>query len=225
MARAVGGRDARALGERQDRAEPRELVAFDDGGAVVERRALLEDGFDELPGHAAAQRDAGRHQLVDRVLADDCEQGAAPRSGERPRRPADRRRHRQIPCLARTPEHVEAHQAAADLGLEHDEQREQRDDRRGVEHPSGDEQAKLARDERANAQREDADREPECPRLAAPSQEQVDRQREDDEIDDALPVQCGHRPLSAPRREWPDSGRVPGGTRSASARSASRWDR
>ena len=99
------------------------------------------------------------------------------------------------------PPDVQTHQGASQLGLEDDQERQPRNDRRGVEDPARDQQVELSRQERAHTQRQDAQRKPEGTRLAAPLKQKVQGDGEHEKIDAALPVnprerECEHRHLT-----------------------------
>jgi len=58
----------------------------------------------------------------------------------------------------RSPEEVHAHDRPAELGLKRNDEDQQRDNGRGIEHPAGDEQIELARDEHGHTKRENTGR-------------------------------------------------------------------
>ena len=107
-----------SLCQRQHRAHVQQQIALDDGGAVVNRAALLEHRFEDLPRHAPAEGDAGRHELRDGVPSDDDDQRAAAIAGKPPRRGADGGHDRHPAALLRAAMKIEAHQRAPQLGLE-----------------------------------------------------------------------------------------------------------
>jgi hypothetical protein len=87
---------------------------------------------------------------------------------------------------------IEPHDGAPQLGLEADDEHQEGHDGRRVEHPAGDEEVQLACQERAKPQRQNTQGHAERTRLPAPSQQQINRDGQNDEVHRALPPKGDH---------------------------------
>ena len=88
------------------------------------------------------------------------------------------------------------------LGLEKDDQHHAGADRRRMKNPDGDHKIELSCDQRAHLQPQDADGHAQCTRIAAPTQQEIDGRRQDDEVHDALPAE----PIGCHAHPWRASG-------------------
>ena len=130
----------RRLGQRQERPGRHDPVVADDHGPVVERRLRGEDRAQQVGRDVAVDHHAGLGDLFEARLALEHDEGALAigrQFGGRPRdlgRDVDRDarlRRRQEP--AERPDPPDPLERPAQLGLEDDDQREQADDRAGLE--------------------------------------------------------------------------------------------
>jgi hypothetical protein len=84
-------------------------------------------------------------------------------------------------------------QRAANIGLEYDQQQDDRHETRGLEHPGRDRQVDLSGDECADAKGKNAKERAQSARLASPQEQEIERRREHDEINGGLPPEEEHR--------------------------------
>src|SRR5262249_29605232 len=103
-----------------------------------------------------------------------------------------------MPIDAATPRHVELHQRTSQLWLENDDESQEPDDRRCIEHPARNEQIELTSEQGSDAQSQNDQRHSERAGFTATSKEEIDADREDDEVDDTLPASVHEDRSGAP---------------------------
>ena len=129
VARAEALVDVRVLRQRQQAGRGHDAVVAHDHGAVVQRALGIEQRLDQQRRHFGVERRAGVRELLQRRVAFDRDQGAHAHLAH----VLDRARDvlHDLHFLAeQASEHLrlaEVHDCAADLGVEHDDQRD--DDR------------------------------------------------------------------------------------------------
>ena len=219
--------DERHLGERQERRGGEDPAVADDDGAVVEEGPRREDRAQELAREVGMDHHAGLGDLLEAGLPLQHDQGAVALARQHARGLGDLGGdvldgalpgRREQP--AERPDAPDALEAAPELGLEHDDEREQADDRARLQDLR--EQPQLEPlGQRVDAE-QDRDADDEGDGAGAPDQAEqpVDEQRRDRDVEEGR--QRGLSDERLDEREHPRASVTPGPPRSGPLRSGER---